>query len=459
MKIIRSDICYDGGHRFERLETAGFTLLGSRGNASSQQSDPVNLSQTLDRQSRLTDTYSLYSRQTAQQANECSGPPVPSFSEKLISGMVQHFTGSSANLSTTASPAIPVDTWESGAVLQRQNSQESLRVRFLETRSLIEKEETFLATTGVIATDSGLEINFELNLQMARTFRSRETLLRDVSVGALTDPLVITMDGGPPRLTDTVFSFDLDADGTLEEVGTLAGGSGLLSLDVNGDGMINNGSELFGPMTGNGFLELARHDADGNRWIDENDPVFHRLTVWRKDEAGNDSLTGLQDAGIGAIYLGAAATPFSMTDGENRILAMLRQTGVLVREDGSVQHIYQLDLADRKEPQSPPPHEGDAAIVEIAPGASGDPSDIPGTLLLGFETPQEQTFEDSPMQQMVEQAKERFQKLHEEIKKIQELGRRRITEAAEQARRQYGFRRGGVFTQSAPLHFHSYDDR
>ena len=65
-----------------------------------------------------------------------------------------------------------------------------------------------------------------------------------------------------PELSDQTFYFDLDADGKEEEISVL-NGSGYLALDKNGDGVINDGSELFGTKNGDGFADLARYDEDG----------------------------------------------------------------------------------------------------------------------------------------------------------------------------------------------------
>lgn len=48
-------------------------------------------------------------------------------------------------------------------------------------------------------------------------------------------------------------------------------GGVFLALDKNGDSVINDGKELFGAATGQGFKELAIYDSDKNYWIDEND--------------------------------------------------------------------------------------------------------------------------------------------------------------------------------------------
>lgn len=74
-------------------------------------------------------------------------------------------------------------------------------------------------------------------------------------------------------------------------------------MDINGDGKINDGNELFGPKSGNGFSDLAAFDEDGNGWIDENDFVYDKLRIWTKDKYGNDSLLAIGKKGIGAIYL------------------------------------------------------------------------------------------------------------------------------------------------------------
>ena len=62
------------------------------------------------------------------------------------------------------------------------------------------------------------------------------------------------------------------SDGRKDNISFVQPGSGFLAVDKNNDGKINNGKELFGPNTGNGFDELAKYDSDGNQWIDESDP-------------------------------------------------------------------------------------------------------------------------------------------------------------------------------------------
>ena len=95
-------------------------------------------------------------------------------------------------------------------------------------------------------------------------------------------------------------------------------------------------------------MELSVYDSDGNGWIDEADPIFDKLKIWSKDEAGNDVLVGLGVRGVGAIYLGSVPTGFAIKDNENVTQGIIRSTGVFLREDGSAGTVQQVDLADRR---------------------------------------------------------------------------------------------------------------
>ena len=123
-------------------------------------------------------------------------------------------------------------------------------------------------------------------------------------------------------------------------------GSGFLALDKNNDGKINDGSELFGTKSGDGFKDLARYDEDHNGWIDENDSVFSKLKVWMKDEDGKDILLDLKRADVGAIYLGNADTQYSLKDDNHRLNAEVKKTGIYLKESsGAVGTVNHLDLA------------------------------------------------------------------------------------------------------------------
>jgi hypothetical protein len=222
-----------------------------------------------------------------------------------------------------------------------------MEARIRATRVLFEQEQVGVSSKGEVRTADGRTIDFTMDLTMDRSLsleQQWETLVRARPV-TLTDPLVISLDGLPPRLSDSRFSFDLDGDGTKEQVSFVSQGSGFLAFDRNMDGRINDGSELFGPASGDGFRDLGLHDQDMNGWIDEGDEVFSRLTVWTRDEAGQDRLVSLKEAGIGAIFLGAEPTPFDLKTGDNRMLGRVAASGMFLFEDGRAGTVQQIDLA------------------------------------------------------------------------------------------------------------------
>jgi hypothetical protein len=209
--------------------------------------------------------------------------------------------------------------------------------------SSYESQKTDFAAGGVITTADGKTIDFSVNLSMSREFYSEQNI--NIRAGdALKDPLVINFSGAAAQLTQRNFNFDIDANGTKDQIAFVAPGSGFLALDKNHDGRINDGSELFGTASGDGFRDLRAYDDDGNNWIDENDAIFQSLRIWSKNNEGGDQLTALGKAGVGALYLGHVATPFSMKDGENQLLGKVRATGLVIMESGQAVTMQQVDL-------------------------------------------------------------------------------------------------------------------
>lgn len=224
-----------------------------------------------------------------------------------------------------------------------ENEREGWGLVYDHAASYSEEEAVSFKAGGIVRTEDGREISFQLNLNIHRSFKMQQEIhLR--AGDALKDPLIINFGRSSAGLAPGKFSFDLDADGKEDQVSYLLEGSGFLALDANEDNIINDGSELFGPATGNGFRELARHDADGNGWIDENDPVFHKLRIWLKTETGENRLLLLGEAGIGAIYTGHLNTLFHLKDENLRTQGILRSTGVFLKENGEAGTIQQIDL-------------------------------------------------------------------------------------------------------------------
>ena len=206
-----------------------------------------------------------------------------------------------------------------------------------------ETEETGFHANGRACTEDGRTIDFNVNILMSRSYMEYMNVSIPTMADALCDPLVVNIGSDTADVRDQTFKFDLDADGTEDEISMLGKGSGFLALDKNGDGKINDGSELFGTKSGDGFGDLREYDSDGNGWIDENDDVFSKLKVWCKDENGKDILMDLKEADIGAIFLGEQQTEFSLGGADGYRDGVIRSTGVFLREStgaaGTVQHV------------------------------------------------------------------------------------------------------------------------
>lgn len=131
-------------------------------------------------------------------------------------------------------------------------------------------------------------------------------------------PLVLDMngDGAQSISSQSGVRFDIDGDGDLDQTGWISAQDGLLALDLDGDGQVNDGRELFGNNTlaadgnkaTNGFAALAQYDGNLDGIIDEQDAIFKDLLVWQdRNQDGQsqaEELSGLKDAGVSALNLG-----------------------------------------------------------------------------------------------------------------------------------------------------------
>ena len=111
--------------------------------------------------------------------------------------------------------------------------------------------------------------------------------------------------------------FDMQATGTLQRTGWVNRQDGLLVLDLNKNGAIDNGSELFGDHTllpngkyaQDGWQALTRYDENGDRKIDATDAIYNQLQVWTDTSVDGVSdpseLHSLKDLHIASINLHA----------------------------------------------------------------------------------------------------------------------------------------------------------
>lgn len=242
----------------------------------------------------------------------------------------------------TDSPAAPNSSNNPASAANPQAQPSTPQIRETRTETYSESEQTNFQARGSISLADGREIEIALDLTLQRSFSSENT--RQLVNGKPVDPLVINLDGQQVALREASVSFDLDGDGQTEQVHFVNQGSAFLALDKNQDGVINNGKELFGPESGDGFQDLAVYDDDRNQVIDENDQVFSQLRLYNQDENGNQQLRTLAEAGLGAIFLQNTSTPFALKDQQNQLQGQVRSSGVYLYESGQVGVVQQVDL-------------------------------------------------------------------------------------------------------------------
>lgn len=169
------------------------------------------------------------------------------------------------------------------------------------------------------------------------------------------DPLVLDLNGGGIKtvgIGNKPILFDHNGDGIKTATGWVDGAEGLLALDLNGNGVIDSGQELFGDNTlladgrlaTNGFEALAQHDSNGDGKIDRNDAIFAKLRIWK--DANQDGisqaneLTSLAQEGIASINLQATQTHVDLGNGNTKVW-----TGSFTRTNGSTGETGAAELA------------------------------------------------------------------------------------------------------------------
>jgi hypothetical protein len=105
------------------------------------------------------------------------------------------------------------------------------------------------------------------------------------------DPLLLDLNGKGITTVglDAGLHFDHDGNGLKELTGWVAQGDGMLMLDKNGNGLLDDGSELFGDwmllpdgtQAANGFQALIYYDANSDGKIDAQDPIWSQLRIWQ----------------------------------------------------------------------------------------------------------------------------------------------------------------------------------
>lgn len=265
---------------------------------------------------------------------------------EFLKALVEALTGQQINLvssSDLATVVVPDGAAAAGAG-GGAAPDAGFGIEYERSETRTETEAMQFEAGGTIRTADGREIGFRLSLSMSRMETETSSFSLRAGNAVSKDPLVINFNGDGASLSSQRFRFDLMGDGRQVDMPTLGPGSGFLVLDALESGQVTSGRQLFGPNSGDGFADLARYDSDANGWIDEADPVFGRLGVWTPDAQGDGAVSSLAGTGGGALYLGRAATAFSLKEG-GATLGNIRSTGFYVREDGATGTLQQVDVA------------------------------------------------------------------------------------------------------------------
>jgi hypothetical protein len=159
------------------------------------------------------------------------------------------------------------------------------------------------------------------------------------------DPIALDLNGDGITFgsaTDGYAQFDMDKNGFKERAAWLNNADGFLARDINGNGLIDDGSELFGDQTAlkngktatDGFEALKDLDDNKDGILDKLDKTFQAIKIWQdKDRDGitdEGELSSLADLGITSFSVNGKATNTKDHNGNT-----LNKEGSYTKADGT----------------------------------------------------------------------------------------------------------------------------
>lgn len=190
-----------------------------------------------------------------------------------------------------------------------------------------------------------LEINNALNgMLFGNNLRYwLDTSLKFSTTGSFGFPMAIDLDGEGIEtidINDSQIYFDVDNDGFREQTGWISKNEAILAIDKNGNGKIDDQSEMFGSTEKTGFEELKELDSNGDGIIDAKDKDFSKIRVWQDlNENGvtdEGELKTAEEAGIKAIYTNS----YKMNGANNNNL--ITEKATIQYTDGTTKDLYDV---------------------------------------------------------------------------------------------------------------------
>ena len=242
--------------------------------------------------------------------------------------------GLSVNASATLGGLAEVDTGEAAEppLLPAINLDKAVLV--------VDEREASAVAFSVDMSINGRQVVGELRVQQSRA-NHLEVRATAAGVQKFLDPLVLNFNG-PLVLAEGNIRFDLDVDGQVDLLPSMVSDSYLLALDKNANGRIDDGSEVVGAQSGNGYADLRALDDNADGFLSQADASFQLLRLWRPGEQGIGQPLGAR--GVQAIYLGSIDSPFTLQASSNgELLGQVRQSSFFVANN-KVQLSQQVDF-------------------------------------------------------------------------------------------------------------------
>ncbi|QDL56148.1 hypothetical protein [Rhodoferax aquaticus] len=218
------------------------------------------------------------------------------------------------------------------------------------------------------------------------------------------DPLVLDLDGGGIKTSGinpaAPILFDQDGDGTKTATGWIASGEAIVVRDINGNGKIDSGRELFGDNTiltrgpkagqtaAHGFEALADLDSNGDGKFDANDAAFASVKLWK--DANQDGISQANelftfaDLGVASINVAGTASnvdlggnntqtfagSFTTTSGTNGNAGTAQLAGSLLLANNNFYRQFTDDPALTDAAKALPQMQGSGLVRDLRPALS-----------------------------------------------------------------------------------------